>query len=87
MKISAQIAGTRNEADITVPVSLSEGKLEFEVPNVARSASCSFSVDLAELKQAVEYLAGSEKVDDGVDRLTQARTRRALAEHAREAEE
>lgn len=45
MKISAHITGTRNNQEITIPVTLTEGALEIEVPSVNRAASCSFSVE------------------------------------------
>lgn len=58
MKIAVQIAGTRNNASIDVPLSVeTDGHLTFQVPSAKpRLAACTFSVDLAELEQAISHL-------------------------------
>lgn len=57
MKLSVIIAGRRNATTITVPISVEDGLLQFDVPNVARSAACSFALDPADLRAAMDHLA------------------------------
>jgi hypothetical protein len=59
MKIAVQIAGQRNQQDIDVPLSVeTDGHLTFQVPSAKpRLSACTFTVDVSELRQALEHLA------------------------------
>lgn len=84
MKIAVQIAGTRNNTPIDVPLSVeTDGHLTFQVPSAKpRLAACTFSVDLNELEQAISHLTpgptgarpraqarAAGLVDDGPERI------------------
>jgi hypothetical protein len=55
------VPGKRNESDIEVPVSVADGSVSFDVPTAGRLNRCAFSLDIKELREALDAMEGLGK--------------------------